>query len=58
MKLLTELKVKIGYTEADIFQAIQKKYWHLFRIMLLYYMLLETIYNICVISSAGRAADS
>ena len=26
MKLLTELKVKIGYTEADIFQAIQKKY--------------------------------
>ncbi len=26
MKLLTELKVKIGYSEADIFQAIQKKY--------------------------------
>ena len=26
MKLLTELKVKIGYREADIFQAIQKKY--------------------------------
>ena len=26
MKLLTELKVKIGYNEADIFQAIQKKY--------------------------------
>ena len=26
MKLLTELKVKIGYTDVDIFQAIQKKY--------------------------------
>lgn len=26
MKLLTELKVKIGYQENDIFQAIQKKY--------------------------------
>lgn len=26
MKLLTELKVKIGYNELDIYQAIQKKY--------------------------------
>ncbi len=26
MKLLTELKVKIGYSEIDIYQAIQKKY--------------------------------
>lgn len=30
MKLLTELKVKIGYTERDIYQAIQKKY-HIFQ---------------------------
>lgn len=30
MKLLTELKVKIGYTESDVFEAIAKKY-HIFR---------------------------
>ena len=26
MKLLTELKVKVGYQNNDIFQAIRKKY--------------------------------
>ena len=26
MKLLTELKVKVGYNESDIFEAIRKKY--------------------------------